>query len=201
MTSAPDASACEPLRPERHRLIEPHVAADDRRLADDDAGAVINEEPLADLSAGMDVDAGRRMRVLGDDARDHRDAEIVEFMREAMADDRGEAGKAEDDLVDALGRRIALEGGPEVGVEQGAHLRQGGGEGLDDVAGPERRVDPALALPFPGQREFELDLAPERGKGRFEGAKDEGVDVVRGEIRRAEMPRIERGDDALRRSR
>jgi len=30
--------------------------ADHRRLADDDAGAVVDEEPFIDLSAGMDVD-------------------------------------------------------------------------------------------------------------------------------------------------
>src|SRR5271165_545307 len=104
-----------------------------------------------------------------------------------MARDSGEAGKAEDDLVDALGRRVPLESGLEVGVEQSADFRQSGGEGRDRVAGPERRVDPAVALPFLGERELELDLAPEGGERRFEGPKDEGIDVVGREIRRAEM--------------
>ena len=45
-------------RAERHTLIELDVVADVRRLADDDAGAVVNEEVRADLRAGVDVDAG-----------------------------------------------------------------------------------------------------------------------------------------------
>ena len=46
-------------RAERHALIELDVVADDRRLADDDAGAVVDEEVFADLGAGVDVDTGR----------------------------------------------------------------------------------------------------------------------------------------------
>ena len=38
---------------ERHALIDLDVVADDRRLADDDAGAVVDEEIFADLRAGV----------------------------------------------------------------------------------------------------------------------------------------------------
>ena len=45
-------------RAQRHALVQLNVAADDRGLADDDAGAVVDEKPGTDLSAGVDVDAG-----------------------------------------------------------------------------------------------------------------------------------------------
>ena len=48
----------EALCAKRDALIELHVLADGRRFADDDAGAVVDEEAAADLRAGMDVDAG-----------------------------------------------------------------------------------------------------------------------------------------------
>ena len=41
-----------------HALVEVAVVADLRRLADDDAHAVVDEEALADLGAGVDLDAG-----------------------------------------------------------------------------------------------------------------------------------------------
>ena len=43
-------------RAERRALIELDVVADDRRLADDDARTVVDEEVFADLRAGVDVD-------------------------------------------------------------------------------------------------------------------------------------------------
>jgi len=54
-------------RAERDALIELHVVADEARLADDDAGAMVDEEALADARARVDVDAGARVRLLGDD--------------------------------------------------------------------------------------------------------------------------------------
>ena len=51
----------EAERPERHALIELDAVADLARLADHDARAVVDEEVLADLRAGMDVDPGARI--------------------------------------------------------------------------------------------------------------------------------------------
>ena len=42
---------------------------DFRRLANDYAGAVVDEEMRADLRAGMNIDAGAAVRPLGHDAR------------------------------------------------------------------------------------------------------------------------------------
>ena len=51
---------------ERDALVERHVVADLGRLADHHAGAVVDEQPLADSRGGVDLDAGER-------AREHRD--------------------------------------------------------------------------------------------------------------------------------
>lgn len=41
-----------------HSLIQGHIIADNGSLTNDDTVAVINEKSLADLRAGMDLDAG-----------------------------------------------------------------------------------------------------------------------------------------------
>ena len=64
-------------------------------------------------------------------------------MREAMPEHRGETGEAEDDLVDAACRGVAVKAGARVAVGKRAHLRQGVGE----IARRSRRhVLGALAL-------------------------------------------------------
>src|ERR1700722_16064732 len=94
---------------------------------------MVDEEPLSDLGAGVDVDTRQRVGDLGADPRQQRRAEPVELMRQAMAHDRGDAGKAEDDLVDALRRRIVRESGANVLVEGGAYLRQSRGKRARDL--------------------------------------------------------------------
>src|SRR5262249_17367343 len=66
--------ALQAERAEGHALIDLDVIADAGGLTDDDAGAVVDEEGLADGRAGVDVDARYRVRVLGHDPRQHRDA-------------------------------------------------------------------------------------------------------------------------------
>ena len=51
---------------QRHALVEHHVVADLGRLADDDAHAVVDEEALADLRAGVNLDAGDQTAEVGD---------------------------------------------------------------------------------------------------------------------------------------
>ena len=68
---APRARAAE-----RHALGQVAVVADDRRLADDDAHAVVDEEPLADLRAGVDLDAGEAPAEVRDQARGSRAAAV-----------------------------------------------------------------------------------------------------------------------------
>src|SRR3954469_23811615 len=50
--------AVQAAAPERDVVVEHHVVADLGGLADDDAHAVVDEEPPADGRAGVDLDAG-----------------------------------------------------------------------------------------------------------------------------------------------
>jgi hypothetical protein len=43
---------------ERDTLVEGDMVADDRRFADHNSHTMVDEEATADLSAGMDFDAG-----------------------------------------------------------------------------------------------------------------------------------------------
>lgn len=56
---------------QRHTLIQLHMAADHRRLADNDACAVVDEEPRPDLRAGVDVDTRPAVGVLRHHPGDH----------------------------------------------------------------------------------------------------------------------------------
>ena len=73
---------------------------------------------------GVDVDAGARVGVLRHHARDQRDAQQQQLVGDAVDRDRFQAGIAEDDLVIALRRRVAFEGGLHVVIEQIADVRQ-----------------------------------------------------------------------------
>ena len=75
----------------------------------DDARAVVDEEVMADLGAGVDVDAGLAVGVAGHDPRDDLFVEIVEGIRDPIGRDRHDARIGGDDL--AVGRRrwIAVE--------------------------------------------------------------------------------------------
>ena len=76
---------------ERDALVERHVVADRRRLADHDARAVVDEEALADLRGVVDLDPGQRARRVGDRARQHRHAGLVQRVRDAVGEQRLDA--------------------------------------------------------------------------------------------------------------
>ena len=61
---------------------------------------------------------------LGDHSRDQRQAELIQFMRKPMIDDGGYARVTHQHFIDAVGSRIALEGGVEIAVQQLAASRQ-----------------------------------------------------------------------------
>ena len=86
---------------------------------------MVDEELLADGRAGVDVDARLRVGVLGHHARQQRHAELVEHVGQAVDGDGVEAGVAEDDLVEALGRGVAPVGRAHVARGEAAHLGQG----------------------------------------------------------------------------
>ncbi len=86
------------------------------------------KKPASMCAPGMDVDAGLRVRLLGHDARQQRQAEAIELVREPVVDHREDAGVAQEHLVDAACRRIALVGGEHIAVEQPADAPARGGE-------------------------------------------------------------------------
>src|SRR5688572_11241871 len=59
-----EATALVRERGERHAVVELDAIADHARLADHDAGAMVDEEVAADRGAGVDVDARRAVGVL-----------------------------------------------------------------------------------------------------------------------------------------
>ena len=59
-------------RSQRYSLIDFDVVPDNRGFANDNAGSVINEKILPDDGAGMDIDAGFPMRMLGHDTGNER---------------------------------------------------------------------------------------------------------------------------------
>ena len=95
------------------------MMADGGGLPDDDAGAVVDEEPGADLRAGVDVDARDLVGIFrhhpGQDGHPH----LIELVGDAENADGLESGVGEHDLVCALGRRVAPVGGFHVLVQGG----------------------------------------------------------------------------------
>ena len=156
-------------RAERHALIELDVVADDRRLADDDAGAVVDEEVFADLGAGVDVDAGRAVGIFAHDARDERHAALIQLVRDAVDEDGIQTGVGEDDLLLAAGGGVAVEVCGHVLHEDGLDLRQ---------AAQEAVADGVCAL-------AQLALVRDRvGKGQMHLLAQVGVDLAEQELRK-----------------
>jgi hypothetical protein len=142
----------------------------------------------------VDVDAGQRMRDLGDDPRQQRRAEPVKLMREAVAHDRGDARKAEDNFVDAFRRWIVCERGADVFVEGGADLRQSSGERARDLSRRSRvRIGP-IARVLLLERKRQSDLLLERRQSYRKRPSHKSIGVSRVQSRRPEVAGVERGN-------
>ena len=98
-------------------LVNLDLVAEHGGLADDHAGAMVDEEAVADGGAGVDVDAGDGVGVLAHDAGDQRHLGLVQQMGQALDGDRLEAGIGDDDLVLAFGGGVAVHGRLNVGLE------------------------------------------------------------------------------------
>ena len=109
-------------RAERRALIELDVVADDRRLADDDARAVVDEEVLADGCAGMNINARAAVRVLGHDARNQRHFEQKQLVRQAVDRDGEQPRIGNDDFVQTCRCWVAVVERLQVGCQQCAHV-------------------------------------------------------------------------------
>ena len=101
---------------------------------------MVDEKARADGGARVDVDAGGAVRQLGHQPRQQRHAQLVQLVRQPVVDDGVDAGVAQQHLVHAVGRRVALVGGQHVGVEQAPDARQGESELVHDVCGAQVQV-------------------------------------------------------------
>ncbi len=144
----------------------------------------------------MDVDAGARMRDVGDEPRQEGGAELVQSVGEPIVDDGGEAGIDQQDLGIAGRGRIALIGGAQVADQQAANARQLGREIAGDLQRAATKiVRAAVLLDREGQAAAHL-LAQGR-EGVVERRPDEIVDGLRGEFRLAVMGGEQRCGEAL----
>src|SRR6202020_1873465 len=83
---------------EGYSLIDRAAVADLCRLADDDAGAVIDEDAAADRCVRMDLDRREKARDVGEEARKQGHAGAVQRVDEPMRDERMESGIGEHDV-------------------------------------------------------------------------------------------------------
>ena len=86
---------------ERDPLVERHVVADLRGLPDHDAGAVVDEEGIADPCRRMNLDARRDPADVSQAMRDHRNARLVHRVRDPVHQQRLDAAVGEQDLQPA----------------------------------------------------------------------------------------------------
>ena len=103
---------------------------------------MVNEEGIADYGAGVNVDPGQTMRVFRHHARQQRHALPVEHMCQAVGADGREGRVAEDDLVHAFRRGVALIGGNQVRLQLALDLGQISQQSKDHFLRPVWNRDP-----------------------------------------------------------
>ena len=109
---------------ERYALVDLHVVADDGGFADYHTCCMVDEEVLANGCAGVDIDAGTAMGVLGHDAGDERHVLRVQFVCDAVHEDGEEPRIREDDLFLALSCWVAIEGSLDIGKQHALDFGQ-----------------------------------------------------------------------------
>jgi hypothetical protein len=187
----------EALGAQRDGLIEPNALADDGGLADDDARAVVDEEGATDLGAGMDVDAGPRMRDVGDQTGQQRRAQPVQRMRQPVVDDGRHPWVAQQDLGNAGGCGVALVGCLKIADEQSADVRQLGGERPCDVAGPLGQPGVGQWIRIGVEQQTSAHLFGQQNQRAIQSVADVIVDAGIAQVRAAEVRRKQRGGEAL----
>jgi hypothetical protein len=170
----------EVLGPQRDPLIQPHVAADNRRLANDDTCSMIDKKALADFGTGVHIYTGLGVRDLRDDARKHRDTEQIELVSKAVADNRGDPRIAEEHFVNALGRWIALISGSDIRVEKRSYLWQPHTKFARNFLGPLLLIEATGFLRVIRELELPSDLLAKRLQRPIELIHDESVGAFGG---------------------
>ena len=93
---------------EGHALIEGYVVADNGRLADDDAHAVIDEQPFADLCARMDFNSREEAGDGRNDAGCDKPFVQVEEMSQAVCPDSVQSRVAQQDFQGIFYGRVSF---------------------------------------------------------------------------------------------
>ena len=105
-------------------LIECDVIANDTRLSNDDASAMVDGEIFANLCTRMDVDARLGMGLLSDDTWNNGHFQFMQLVGNAVVCHRVDDGIAEDDLTIVGCGRVVVEHRLNVGIEQAFDFRQ-----------------------------------------------------------------------------
>src|SRR5206468_7339547 len=100
--------------PQGHALEETHVLSDLGCLSDDDAHAVVDEEPRPQLGRGMDLDTGEKTAQVGEPPGRGRPARPPQGMGDAVGPYGVDTGIAKDDLEGRACSRIALQHGSDI---------------------------------------------------------------------------------------
>jgi hypothetical protein len=114
----------EALGAERHTLVDSDTISENCGFTDHDTGSVIDEDPFTDCGAGMDVDAGAAVCVLGDDTRNQRHPKAVQYVSDAVAGECEYTWVAKDRFRGTRCSWITLIRGHGVERELTANLRQ-----------------------------------------------------------------------------
>ncbi len=176
-------------RPERDPLVDLHPVPDRRRLADDDARPVVDEEGAPDRRAGMDVHSRLVVRELRHHPGDQPDPHSVQLVRDPVREDRLDARVGEDQLVESLRGRVAVERGLDVLGDAVRDLGQPLEQLRDDLARVASRRRPPL-----GRLERLLDLRGEPEVDPEEDVPEMVAEVVPVQDRISEIPGV---DDLL----
>lgn len=98
-------------RPQCDALIQFDIVSDNGCCTNNNARSVVHEEPLADGRAGVDVDAGLGVGMLGEDAWDHGHPQCKEHMGNAVGHQRPNPRIGKHDFFDAARGRVMDVGG------------------------------------------------------------------------------------------
>ena len=107
---------------EGNTLINLDILADGGRLADNDAGSVIDEEIFADGCARVDINTGRAVSILCHDTRDQRHLKLEQLVRETIDRDRLQTRIRKNNLLLGVSSRIAVKGCLQIGFQKSADL-------------------------------------------------------------------------------
>ena len=109
-------------RAQGHTLVNLYIVADNGGFTDNDACTVVNEEVLADSCAGVDVDTGDAVRMLGHNSRQHRYIQKIQFVSQTVDSDGIQTGVGENDLCHTGGGGVAVIGRLQIGLHHSPNL-------------------------------------------------------------------------------